>query len=207
MYEDDFESMSKSQVGLSMSRASLKRNLNAKSDLEVQDYSSDSESMDSSKKMSDALITCFLCKQQIQKSKALEHSKTCNHKPSKSSLRHSQTESVTKKQKYSSPIKELDQEDKSQYTSSEHYSSSRFEESSSRVASQSKLMIDKDKKSIDHLRESYMSSSMSTEKPIQNAFSKHVTDFMRQSNDKDEVSSSLSKSNDKNSAGGDGTIT
>lgn len=47
------------------------------------------------------------------------------------------------------------------------------------------------------MRESYMSSSMSTEKPAHAAYSRQVADFLKASAEKEEVSASNSESNEK----------
>ena len=125
---------------------------------------------------------------------------------SKSSSKHHNnrvdTEDSNSKKKYS-PIKETEDEE-AQYTSSEHYSSSRFEESSARFSNKkgtASLSIanrkGEERKSADHMRESYMSSSMSTEKPVHSVYAKKVAEFMKNSADKDDYSVSASESNDK----------
>jgi hypothetical protein len=81
-----------------------------------------------------------------------------------------ESEDANSKRKYS-PIKETNSEEEEKYTSSEHYSSSKFEESSSRVANHKSYGLKKqltvsEKKRNDPMRESYVSSSMSTEKPV-----------------------------------------
>lgn len=68
------------------------------------------------------MIPCFLCKQKIKKSGALEHSKICKPKPIKKK---------TKNEEGYSPIKERESEENSKvYSSSEdNYSSYKFEDS------------------------------------------------------------------------------
>ena len=72
--------MSKSQVGVSMS-LNVKKNLNKKGKNDGADedsYSNEFESFGDSKTLSnDATVICFMCKQQIPKSQALQHNKTC----------------------------------------------------------------------------------------------------------------------------------
>ena len=72
--------MSKSQVGVSMS-LNVKKNLNKKGKNDGADedsYSNEFESIGDSKTLSnDATVICFMCKQQIPKSQALQHNKTC----------------------------------------------------------------------------------------------------------------------------------
>ena len=66
-YEEDFESLSKSQVALSMNK--IKQRLQA-----TDSYSNDQfESVDHSKSASAEHIVCFVCKQQIPKAQALSH--------------------------------------------------------------------------------------------------------------------------------------
>ena len=74
-YDDDFESLSKSQAGLSMSLG-VKKNLNKNSagrDRDDDSYSNEFESIGDSKTISNdiATVICFMCKQQIPKSQAL----------------------------------------------------------------------------------------------------------------------------------------
>ena len=74
-YDDDFESLSKSQAGLSMSLG-VKKNLNKNSAVRDKDddsYSNEFESIGDSKTISNdtATVICFMCKQQIPKSQAL----------------------------------------------------------------------------------------------------------------------------------------
>lgn len=64
-YEEDFESLSKSQAGLSL-QLSVKKSLNKKDD---DSYSNEFESLGDSKVISnEATVICFMCKQQIPKS-------------------------------------------------------------------------------------------------------------------------------------------
>ena len=165
-YEDDFESLSKSQAGLSMSKVSLKNN--SRKDIGQEDNESES--------VSESTITCFLCKKQIPKSQALSHSNNCKkmgglQKNKGSNSDRKNTEESQARKNYS-PIKEIESEEE-KYTNSEHYSSSKFEESSSRTGKHKSTeelkkggKIDKGKGAKDPMRESYLSSSMSNEKPI-----------------------------------------
>ena len=60
-YSEDFDSISKSQVGLSVSKVSVKKTLKAGD--ESNSYSNDFESMGESKSMStEATVVCFMCK-------------------------------------------------------------------------------------------------------------------------------------------------
>jgi len=72
-YSEDFDSLSKSQAGLSMSRVSVKKGLKSGGDDGGENsYSNDFESIGESKTLSnEATINCFMCKQQIPKSQAL----------------------------------------------------------------------------------------------------------------------------------------
>ncbi len=169
-------------------------------------------------------IICFMCKQNIPKSQAASHSSICK-KMSSQPIKKKNTQDETSKRKYS-PIKESEDEENSNHSdriaigskhkspagvveSSDNYSSSKFEESgSSRVMTSgrkagmvsSSLRKNEDRKSADYLRESYLSSSVSTEKNnIVNQFSKQVAEFNK---DADDDSSSLSKSNDNHTKGG-----
>ena len=68
-YEDDFESLSKSQIALSQSKQSSSYNAIMRDSLK-----------DSSEGVA-ATTICFLCKQKILKKDALEHSRKCKDKP------------------------------------------------------------------------------------------------------------------------------
>jgi hypothetical protein len=93
---------------------------------------------------------------------------------SKSSGRNN-TEESGKNKKYS-PIRETEDEAHNSNeggSSGDNYSSQQFDESSARNTSTKKGAQSLLKKSADQLmRESYMSSSMSTEKPIHSAYAK-----------------------------------
>ena len=70
-YEDDFESLSKSQVGLSLNKYKKPHVVDT-----GESYSNEQfESMAESKTLSgeDKGVTCFMCKQMIPKSQAMSH--------------------------------------------------------------------------------------------------------------------------------------
>ena len=69
-YEDDFESLSKSQVGLSMNKA--KRPLQTDDSYSNEQFESLAESKNLASSNDDKIV-CFVCKQHILKSQALSH--------------------------------------------------------------------------------------------------------------------------------------
>ena len=70
-YEDDFESLSKSQVGLSLNKYKKPQMLDTGDSYSNEQF----ESMAESKTLSgeDRGVACFMCKQMIPKSQALSH--------------------------------------------------------------------------------------------------------------------------------------
>ena len=118
-YEEDFESLSRSQgAGLSMSKVSVKQKLHT-----AESYSQDN--FEESKTVSiEDKITCFVCKAQFPKSQAHAHSSVCKK------LKKKLTDDPKSRRKYS-PIRETEDEHGAGNSSSDKYSSGRYEESSS----------------------------------------------------------------------------
>ncbi|CDW82200.1 UNKNOWN [Stylonychia lemnae] len=201
-YDDDFESLSKSQAGLSV-QLSVKKSLNKNTKNDDDSYSNEFESIGDSKTISnEATVICFMCKHQIPKSQALQHNKICTKvqiggKGKKNSISKDDNPSIKHQRKYS-PIREAEDEEAQSIknsskgskkggpgsSSGDNYSSYRYDESESVRGGKTSALVKKigeERKSTDYMRESYMSSSMSTEKPGVALFSKQVTEYMKNS--------------------------
>lgn len=102
-YSEDFDSLSRSQVGASLNKISLKKTLKGKQDEDS--YSNEFESLADSKSASnnEGSVLCFMCKLQIPKSQALQHNKVCT-KVSMSKANRNNKDNV-------SPIREAEDEE------------------------------------------------------------------------------------------------
>lgn len=162
-YEDDFESVSKSQLGMSMGKPTKKVE---------ESYSNEAfESFGESKTLSaeDKGITCFLCKQMIPKSQALSHHQVCQKMADK-----------RRPGKFSSPIKETDDEKHSSMNEVSEEDDSYSSASSAKPQSKKTAAASKQQQ---HralaMQSSYMSSDLSVSNPAAAAFSKQVQEFMK----------------------------
>lgn len=178
-----------------MSKVSIKQKLQHSDTGDGHTYSQEFESLVDSKSKEDK-ITCFVCKQQIPKSQALSHNAVCKK------LKKKNTQEVKSGKRKYSPIRETEDEHNSKKDenseSSDNYSSSKFEESQQSTKHQVKRFTE-ERKSTDYMRDSYMSSSMSTEKPITNHFAKQVADFMKGSASQDDFTNKSNDDDDESS--------